>query len=251
MCPTDYSMATHIVINVSWKGTLALAAGSGKVHVWTKSHNVENGNTISVVSSSCGSVLPAIMTSSLAGSEKILPEIPDAAWDAPSMPTFTGTGTRSGDILNLDPGVALLGLSLSDPKAAWPAASSISGVDHDGDGNSGLTATSKETDGFKAVPVNISRSARADKVYLAIRNIMTLTATAPGCPDSYMGTANVSKFENHIIGCHVKGGNECNSDQKQFVDDNRTVYVLGSATFSSQRVAADASCAAVRAALPL
>ena len=249
-CPSDYVMATHIVINVSWEGTLALAKGSGQVHVWTKSSFHEDGSTATIESQSCGSVLPPITTGALAGSEKILPEIPDTAWDAANMPKFTGTCTRNGDVVTVDPGVALVGLSMSDPTAAWPAAKNISGVDHDGDGKSGLTAIPKETDGFKAIPTDISRSKRADKVYLAIRNMMTLTATAPECSESYSGTANVSKFENHVIGCHVKGGNECDDTQKKFVDDNRTVYVLGKATFSSMRVPATATCADVRAALP-
>ncbi|HTU57826.1 MAG TPA: hypothetical protein VMF89_05320, partial [Polyangiales bacterium] len=85
---------------------------------------------------------------------------------------------------------------------------------------------------------------------LAIRTVMTLNSTVEGCPETYSGTANVSKFENHIIGCHVKDGGECNDTQKKFVDDNRTVYTVTSATFTAKRVADDASCAAVRAALP-
>jgi len=203
-----------------------------------------------VESQSCGSVLPAITTTAIAGSEKILPEIPDLAWDSASMPTFTGTSTRSGDVVNVDPGVALLGLSLSNPKATWPAATSITGVDSDGDGKGGVTANLKQTGGFVAVPTNLAKSSRADKIYLAIRNIMTLSATAPGCPETYTGTASVTDFENHVIGCHVKGGSECDSTQSKFVDDNRTIYKLGSASFTSQRVAADASCADVRALLP-
>jgi len=249
-CPTDYVVATHIVINVSWDSTLVLASGSGQVHVWTKSHFVENGNTATLDSQSCGSVLPTITTSAAAGSEKILPEIPDTTWDAPNMPHFIGTATRSGDNVNIDPGVALVGLSMSNPTATWPSASSIMGVDHDGDGQLGITAVAKVDSGYSAPPANLFKTARADKLYLAIRNVMTLSSAVPGCPATYSGTALVSKFENHVIGCHIKGGGECTGTQSQFEDDNRTVYKLGSATFTSQRVDSAATCADVRAALP-
>jgi hypothetical protein len=250
-CPTDYTTATHIVINVSWKSTTVLNAGSGKVHVWTKSNFSESGSTASVTSRSCGSVLPAITTSAIAGSENILPEIPDAAWDNAAMPTFTGTATRSGNNLTVDPGVALLGLTMSNPTAAWPAASAITGLDQDGDGELGITAVSKVNNGFSAPPTDISKSHRADKIYLAIRNIMTLSASAAGCPASYTGTANVSKFDNHVIGCHVQGGSECTTTQRDFVDSNRTVYTINSATFTSQKVSGDATCADVRTLLPI
>jgi hypothetical protein len=250
-CPTDYTMATHIVINVSWAGTYALNAGSGKVHIWTKSNFSESGSTASVTSRSCGSVLPAITSSALAGSENILPEIPDAAWDNAAMPTFAGTANRSGNNLTIDPGVALLGLSMSNPSAAWPAVASITGLDHDGDGNLGVTAVAKVNNGFSAPPTDISKSHRADKLYLAIRNIMTLSASVVGCPNSYTGTANVSKFDNHVIGCHVQSGGACTTTQRDFVDSNSTVYTINSATFTSQKVSGDATCADVRNMLPL
>jgi hypothetical protein len=80
---------------------------------------------------------------------------------------------------------------------------------------------------------------------------MTLTGPADGCPESYSGTANVSKFENHVIGCHVAGGGECNATQSKFVDDNRSVYTVNSSTFQAKVVSDTATCADVRAALPL
>lgn len=254
-CPTEYSMATHIVINVSWDGSLATAKGEGKVHLWTKSKMTESGSTSTVLSRPCGSTLPPIIPSAIAksitGTQKVLPEIPNATWEVASMPTFTGTATKSGNTVTMNPGPALVGLTMSNPTGTWPSVANIMGVDHDSDGKLGIVAIPKTTDGFQAIPVELATNPkRADKVYLAIRNIMTLTATVEGCPDSYSGTANVTKFDNHVIGCHVQGGSECNTDQRDFVDSNTTVYKIGSATFTAERVDDDASCADVRAAVP-
>jgi hypothetical protein len=255
-CPTDYTMATHIVMNVTWPkttgpfGVTVVPAGSGKVHVWSRSRFEEDGNTSEILSKSCGSTLPPIQTSAVAGNEKLLPEIPNASWDKPNMPEFPGTSTKTGNSVVASTGVALVGLTMSNPTATWPSRTTIMGVDHDSDGFAGLAAIPKTTDGFSAVPLDIGREQRADRVDLAIRTVMTLNSTVEGCPENYTGTANVSKFENHIIGCHVKGGGECNDTQKKFVDDNRTVYSVTSATFTAKRVSDDASCADVRAALP-
>jgi hypothetical protein len=251
-CPTQYTMATHIVINVSWDGTLAVASGSGKVHVWSRTKFNDSGDSATLESVSCGTVLPDITTTQIGdGGSKILPEIPNASWDNPNMPTFAGTATRNGTTLNINSGTALLGLSLSNVNAAWPAATAITPVDHDGDGKPGISAIPRNGGGYKMPPTSTAKTSRADKLYLAIRNVMTLTGPADGCPQTYSGTANVTKFENHVIGCHVSGGGECSSSQSKFVDDNRTIFTVNSATYESKVVDDAATCADVRTALPL
>jgi hypothetical protein len=139
---------------------------------------------------------------------------------------------------------------MGNPSGTWPAVGSIMGVDHDSDGKLGLTAIPKTTDGYDTIPVGLAKTPRADKLYLAIRNIMTLTATVNGCPNTYTGTANVTKFDNHVIGCHIAGGSECTTKQRDFVDENTTVYTIVSAAFKSARIDDDATCAEVRAAVP-
>lgn len=251
---SSFSTATHIVLNVTWEGTYALNGGSGKVHLWSKSNFVGSGSgNGTVVGQSCGSVMPSITTTQLAGNEKILPEMLDAVWEASSMPKFTGSVTKNGNTVTVDPGVALVGCSMSNPAGAWPsAATGITGVDHDSDGKLGVTSVPKTTGGFSAPPTDLGKSHRADQVYLAIRNVMTMTSSTLGeCSEPLIGTANVMKFENHVIGCHVKDGNECDSTQAKFVDENRTAFKIGSATFTSQRISAGATCAQVRAALPV
>jgi hypothetical protein len=250
-CPGEYTVATHITMNVNWVSSLAVTAGKGQVHIWSKSRFSPSDSGQNVESRSCGSVLPVITTSAIAGSKKILPEIPDNAWDSTSMPTFTGTATRKGGVLTVSPGVALIGLTLDVPTGPWPAVSGVVGIDHDGDGALGLTAIPREGGEFVTPPTSIAQITRADKLYLAIRNIMTLTSMVDGCLDSYSGTANVTNFESHIIGCHVKGGGECTTTQRDFVDSNRTIYNVDQALFAAQRVDAAATCADIRALLPV
>lgn len=239
-------------MNVSWPGGLALQAGEGKVHLWTKSKFTENGKSATMESMSCGSILPDVMTTAIAGNGKILPEIPNAAWDNAKMPKFPGTAMKEGSALTINAGVALVGLTMTDPTAAWPDYDKITGADHDGDTSTGVTAIPKSGSGYILPPTSIAQSKRVDKIYLATRTIMTLSATAEGCPQTYNGTANVTKFENHVIGCHVQGGNDCTGSETEFVDSNRTVFTVKSGTtFSSKVVPDNATCADVRTALPV
>jgi len=245
-------MATHIVINVGWAGSLALMGGNGEVHVWTKSQFAVAADGIHVTSRSCGSRLPEIKLSILGGGYSVLPEIPDTIWDVAAMPTFTGLATRSpSGGLVVSPGVALVGLSMADPLAAWPIANGVVGVDHDADGNLGITALPRQGGGFMAPPTSLSQSTRVDKLFLSIRTVMSLHSDTAGCPEQDEGTADVTKFDNHVIGCHVSGGSDCTTAERDFVDGNRTVYTIMGAHYTSQRVSDTATCADVRSGLPI
>jgi hypothetical protein len=250
-CPTTYTVATHIVIDVGWSGSLALTKGSGQVHLWSKSKFVESGDTAGVMSRSCGSILPEIKTSALAGGYSVLPEIPDTAWDAPSMPIFMGTATRQPTGWRVNPGVALMGLSMVDANAEWPDVDKITGIDVDDDGSAGVTAIPRVGGRFAAPPANLSQSARVDELHLASHNIMTLQSSTPGCPERQEGMAEVAAFDSHVICCHIAGGAECTPSQRDFVDSNRTVYEVQGGRFTSQRISDDASCDEVRAVLPI
>jgi hypothetical protein len=251
-CPANYTAATHIVINVEWAGSLALTGGNGEVHVWTKSQFAAAGDGVHVTSRSCGSLLPVIKLSILGGGYSVLPEIPDATWDVAAMPTFTGLATRTlGGGLQVSPGVALVGLSMADPLAPWPSANGVVGLDHDADGNLGITALPRQGGGFTAPPTSISQSTRVDKLFLAIRTVMTLRSESAGCPESDQGTADVTMFDSHVIGCHVAGGSDCSVAERDFVDANRTVYKILDAHYTTKRVSDTATCADVRAGLPL
>ena len=75
-------------------------------------------------------------------------------------------------------------------------------------------------------------------------------ATRTSC-DEASGTTTVMHFDNHVVGCHINGKGECTSAQADFVDTNRTVFQVLSATIKTRIVPDAATCADVRAALPM
>lgn len=58
-------------------------------------------------------------------------------------------------------------------------------------------------------------------------------------------------FDNHMVGCHISGGGECTPAEVKFIDDNRTIYTVASATAEAKTISDAATCADVRNALPM
>jgi hypothetical protein len=65
------------------------------------------------------------------------------------------------------------------------------------------------------------------------------------------GTTDVTYFDSHVVGCHIKGGAECTPAQIDFIDTSRTDYKISGGTFKSKQVPDTAACADIRAALPM
>jgi hypothetical protein len=216
-----------------------------------------NGDT-----NSCGTLLPEFGLNGagmlVTGGSKVLVEVPNEVWDTPTIPKFTSKGNiggwDSGSSLNFDGTVALVGLTMADPMGMWPASyTGVMAVDADGDGKAGFTAVPRNGGGYVAPPTGLGlfgSAPSADKIYLASRTIVGLSGTFTTCTEQ-SGTASVTFFDSHVVGCHVTGGAECTAMQVDFVEQSRTLYKPGAATFQSKKVADGASCADVRAALPM
>jgi hypothetical protein len=261
-CPTQAmgTAGTHIVAEVSWSATTGVKAGSGQLHIWTRSVMSFDGNDVTAQVSPCGSKVPEVERSELLGGGKVLLEVPPEVWDAAEMPTFNASGSISGfnagATIMMDPVASLVGATMSDPMGgSWPASGQeLSGVDHDGSGYPGITSKPKDTPPYTLPPVDligaiIPTGERADQLYIATRSIVQLSGTRSSC-ESASGSATISAFDTHVVGCHLKSGSQCSAAQAGFVDENRMLYQIDSASYTMTRVDDGASCADVRAALP-
>jgi hypothetical protein len=256
----SWTEAMHYALDVTWPGTTAGEEGMGKIHIWSRVTFSANGDDLEVGLHACGSVLPetnlTVAGQFATGGKKVLIEVPSMVWDAPSIPITMATGTQSGFAVGSDVElsyVSVLGATLADPLAAWPeSGADMTAVDLEGDSAKGYTAAPKDGGGYVLPPtaVGLAGSApSADKVYLVSRQAMTLKGKRTAC-DAHSGTAEVTAFDNHVVGCHIKGAAECSAGQSDFVDENRMRYMVTSATYEAKTVATDTSCADVRAALP-
>jgi hypothetical protein len=266
--PNKYALtANHIIAQISWPANTGVEGGSGTLHVWTMTElhwdakNPDGTVPVTGTVQPCGSVIPALTKSALAGGGQVQTVIPDDVWDAPSMPQFEATGVLGGfgpgSAVTMEPVASLVGASLPDPaNSPWPAnGKDIVGVDHDGDGQPGILARPRTDAGFAAPPVSFlgaidPNAPRASELYLATRTMVKLDGTRDTC-DSASGPAQVLKFESHVIGCRRNDGAVCNTDEATFIDSNQPTFTVGSATYEMKQLPDGATCADVRALLPM
>jgi hypothetical protein len=257
---SSWSEGVHYVLSVTWAGTTASESGEGQVELWSRIDYTASGDELEVELRACGSMLPETNLTAAGriatGGEKVLIEVPNNVWDSPSIPSTMTTGTHSGFGIGstVEVGyVSQLGVVLETPTAEWPdSGADLETFDLEMDGFPGYTATPREGDGYVLPPTAlgiVGSAPAADRLYLVSRQAVTLSGTRTAC-DAHSGTAEVADFDNHVVGCHISGGDECTENQADFVDQNRMRYVVASATYEAKVLAEDATCADVRAALP-
>jgi hypothetical protein len=229
----------------------------------------DNSLTLSGKTQTCGTTLPPITLNGagqlVTGGSKVQITLPDSVWTAPSTPKFDIQGMAGGwdpgAAISFNPVLAPIGVTLSNPTAPWPSSSWTfpSGTpfpDADGDGKPGITAVPLSGNGYVLPPTGLGAfgsAPTADKLYIVSRNELSLGGTRTSCSDA-SGMANVTYFDNHVVGCHILNGSECSTGmantQADFVDQSRTVYAVSGATFVTKQIAATATCADVLSALP-
>jgi hypothetical protein len=253
---TSATLGTHMLLNVTWPNTLATSAGSGVVHIWDMRRIDVDGTEFTGEVVACGNVLPPVSLSVLAGGGDFQIEIPDASWDLPAMPSFPDTGSiagfTAGSAFATDAQTALIGLLLDPPTASWPSsADAVMDTDHDGDMKPGITSAPRTDMGYVRPPTSIAGQGGdvADEVYLVTRLTVALDGEFTSCTD-LEGTAMVTQFDNHVVGCHVFEGEDCDDGQASFIDSNRTIFEVTGATFESKLLGESATCADVRTELP-
>jgi hypothetical protein len=266
--------AAHVTMSVTWPGSVSTNQGTGTVNIWLLANLTVSGSGTNLMLSgkaqTCGTTLPPIALNGpgqiVTGGSKVQITFPDAVWTAPSMPKFdiqgTASGWDSGSALVFKPVLAPIGVMMPDPTAAWPTSAwsfpaGTQIIDADGDGKPGFTAVpAPKANGVVLPPTGLGlfgSAPSADKLYIVAKNNLSLSGTRTSCTDA-AGTANVTEFDNHVVGCHIFNGMDCTTGmantQADFVDQSRTVYVPGAATFKAKQLPATATCADVLSALP-
>lgn len=255
-----WTEAIHYQLEVSWPANIATVAGSSQVHLWSRAEVTANANQLELALRVCGAILPEANLSAAGklatgGGEKLLIEVPDDIWDAPGIPIVKATGTHAGFAVGSDIGHAsllLLGTMLTDPTGPWPeSGSEVQATDVEADGALGYTTVPRNSGGYVLPPVAIGLGSgpAAERVYLVSRHGMDPSGSWSSC-DAHSGSVAVSAFDTHVVGCRLAGGSECTSAQAAFVDDNRMLYSVTSATYQAKVIPDGSTCADVRSLLP-
>ncbi len=258
-CPTQATgtSATKITVDLTWDATIGVLGGAGELVIWIKSDLTFDGNEVTGVVAPCGSYVPPVQANALLGGAKVQPIIPDSLWDSGLIPTNPAHGTVSGSnigaTITMDPSGQALGVLMNDPlNDLWPATwQELNTVDVDQSGWPGTTAYPAVGEGFGPPPLDIfPNGPKASELHLATRTVFELQGKRDTCT-SAKGDVIVHHFDSHVVGCVVEGGGPCSVGQVNFIDHNRNDYIIGEARYEMTQVSDGASCAEVRATLPM
>jgi hypothetical protein len=266
-CDLTGAWALKVDVQVTWSGTLILAAGGGTVHLWALVQGAQSGNSIATTVLPCGIGLPDFNGPAIVGSPTFGVAFPNSLFDG----TFLTATTSSIDVSSSTPGATftspaeanLIGIAFANAATAtWPnmATALSEQVDMDMDTHVGVTADSEAgqttqsgTGTYSAIPVEIGIHT-ADHLYMTLRSVVALGGTLTSCTTAG-GPATVSHIDDHTIGCHLTGGSnttagDCSNTQASFVDSNSPAFTVASATFQAKMLSNAATCPDVRSLIP-
>jgi hypothetical protein len=212
--------------------------GAIEVYVMQKIEGVDpNTRRIQSTGRVCGVKLPPFYSTTLC--ELYQPNFPIEIWESPKLPGLTLTGrydcAANGCVISIDPQTYLLGFSLRNPEAPWPAPGTLEELtcpqgrgmscypDHDSDGRPGVTVT-LTTSGmanemcrqgrylYRAAPLSGSVAAifngvkRTDRMQLGIRTKLGGSSRFMNNCDRGAGSALAEYVNSRAAGCVVQPG---------------------------------------------
>jgi hypothetical protein len=257
VCNLTGTFALKMSVQGTWPDDQYIASGSGTFQFWMKLQGTHSGTAVAGTLLECGRFVPDFdartvnETFGFTHGTSLFDQVP------PYLPTtavnFALANSSPGASMTLPRCAMQMGARMSDPvNGAWPnAASGLTSVDDDLDGESGVTVAYRGDSGYDYPRTGGTLGAeRADNPYIASRVSFSLNGTLNSCTQA-TGSASFTHIDTRIFGCSLANSNqECDSGEANFLDQNCLNYTLGSATFTLVKVADGASCAQIRAALP-
>lgn len=274
-CLREGSYALLVDQDVSWEGkSLAgvvplLRAGRGRVRVWLELDLSRDGTSLRSRLRSCGAALPdfAAMNPRI-GTELYAAYIPDSSWEAPSMPRWDvawseGACLEPGCAVASEPLVATLGARI-EGDSVWPGEDGpldqLMLVDHDGDGQPGVTLVNRtpaeqSASGIPYIepPLSWSATPRSRELYMALQVTYRLEGAVRTC-EELGGDVYDGRVENRVLSCTTRPAEgaeaaTCTPAHARFMDRNLPEWTVTGGRWRMQYLGDEASCSDVRAAL--
>lgn len=257
-CNLTGTWALKITHPTSWAANSNLRSGSGNHVYWLRLIGTHSGNNLSAQLLECGRRVPPFSASSPFVNESYLFEIPNTVFDR--TPAVFPTVNQTITLGNTSPAAGvtmpltafMLGATMSNPTtAAWPSsATNLTSVDMDGDGIAGVRINYRDDSTYDHPRAggNLS-SPRSSNPDVATRLVFSVGGALTSCTTA-SGAATVTQINTRIFECRLSNENSCSDSQANFLDQNCLVYTNTPATYEMTKIAANATCAAVRSALP-
>lgn len=285
----DSWWANQTVAPVSWGGNLC-QVGTGFVTELTLVHAVRQNPgvlpaTFGIEIRPCSLSIPDFALTSDTASYPLIGALAgepyglvysDAGFDRATRrfnSTWTLESTAPGASLRSGRFSLLMGLTMDDPLALWPASwtdltdgvrSPYEQEDYDLEGNPGTTGDSKAltdaTGTYKSPVCNFDNYSidgsvgRCDHVYESMRMTETQNGSVVDC-DNLTGSTDVLYIDRHIVGCHrAETNTACTASDTYLLSSYIPKYtIVGTSTFNAKRLGLPLPanpCDAARAQFP-
>lgn len=260
-CDMSGKWALKVTLPVSWGGSL-LKNGSGTIVHWSLLDRRIDGAKVTDTVDVCEILVPDFFDS-------VLNSRLGLSFSSPLGLLSSTPTTTTFDRLNVGgrytmPATAfLMGVDMALPTVdPWPPGNSGKTLadnaktmkqpyakDGDGDGKLGITTTPKSGGTYTDFRVQLLTGI-ADKVYLAVRMVESMSGTIEGC-SLVSGDVTLAALNLAVVGCHVKNGGDCVADDRDTLDSMRPTYAAETgASFIMQKLDASATCVQAIAKIP-
>jgi hypothetical protein len=274
-CDLAGSFGVRVDMDVKW-GPVVLAGfvpvlqpgrGNMRAYLTVNTKEATGGSLVEP----CGLDVPDFQGTQAFGSELYGGDIPKAAWDARTMPSWNSRWTApcshpgctyDSEAMDMVLGARPKGTGsvLWPAPGGWGTSGMFEGVDDDSDGKPGLTMITRGPDQtspsgrlYAYPPVGFADFGRARTLQLALQLRMKFGGVLQSC-DQISGTVPAAEVHISAVGCTgVLNGEAmeepCAPDVTQFVDSNLPVWTVQNATFQMVRLPMGAGCYTARAVL--
>lgn len=272
-CSVAGNYAALVDFNVAWIPTTiggvlpVLEGGAGSIRMFALARLDALG---SAIIEPCGTTVPDFEGTDVVGGELYGGDVPVAAWDAVTMPSFNtrwatfcnrpGCGYQGDEATFVIGARPVVAAAVWPPQGGWVSSGQFEATDDDNDGQPGLTMITRGppvTDAagrpYAFPPVGVASFGRARKLHLAMSLRVKLMGTLETC-DAIGGVSSAADVHVSAVGCTgvLEGEAEeklCAPETAQFVDTNLPMWTVKSSSFKMKRLPPGGGCYTARALL--
>ncbi|MDH5671605.1 MAG: hypothetical protein OEZ06_05610 [Myxococcales bacterium] len=277
-CDLSGTFVMQVVAELQWPAVAGVEAGTGTAVSWALRRQSYVDGVLTTEAIACGGTAPDVCSPTY--DQAYNQYVADASWDLATMPiqitNLNIARPLPSDAFVVPDSALLLGIELPDPLGTWPAdrgavdGSSIKWVDHDNDGELGVTSISFDSSygdspdcprtgsggpwPYDYFPGWDSGLRQVKRFHLASRAVSGLSGTIATCDrieGDVTGPDNGQmKSDGRVAGCvRVEGSGEiaCEDGLIDFFDSAEAIQKVTAASFVIKRVADNATCATARA----
>lgn len=266
-CDLSGVWAARIDVPIQWRTNGGVAAGSGYLRLWSLVQRDGQDNLYIDDTRQCGRQMPDTASLSLFGAEHYNVAYAQEAFDADVLPhtsvplALAGDASEAGRAFSYGPVTFALGVaSAAEMQGSWP--SRVAQLQPwlrtiDGEALPGMPAVPQTDAGKVAPPINVTKSRRAQRLFIASHVALRGDGHQDACDemvaDVHVGDLGGGQFlRSTVVGCMADDGRPCSRSDLALINSFQPSFRSGgTAQLHMVRLPSGSDCQSVRERLPV